>query len=660
MTDQQSFVYTTGGINLGKEQCACPGFLIPGCKGDAMIEIALREVEKYYGSNQVLKGVSFEVKTGDRLGLLGKNGAGKTTVFRVITGIDSCDAGVVSIRKGAHIGMLDQFFEFTASWTVSNVLYSAYDDLMKIRQRLTQLERLLGCESGSEKHMHEYGTLQQLFEARQGYLMEQNIAKICTGLAFPPPFLQQEFSLLSGGEQTKVMLGRLLLKSPDILLLDEPTNHLDVDSIEWLEEYLGEYKGTVLIISHDRYFLNKVVTGVIEIKDGKSELYRGDYAYYVVEKEARQQRQLEQYEQEQKKIQQLEAAAKRLHEWGKQADNPQMHRQAFSIEKRIERMVKTEKPQLEKQLNARFMHQRFSSGETIIGKDLTKSYDGRVLLDGTHFSLRKGERTALLGENGSGKSTLLKIITGETAPDRGDIKLGASVRYGHLPQVITFENEEQSVLAMIRITLAVTEAEARRILAHFRFKREDVYKRLGSLSGGERSRLYLCLLMQKQANLLILDEPTNHLDIESREWLEAALREFGGTIFFVSHDRYFIDKFATRVLELKNGTLVDYAGGYEFFRQKRKEAAASLISRQPVPLARSVAKPVRSAAKEMAATREKVEIEIHELEIRRGELEIEMSLCSDNYATLDELFRQKSVIEEKIEQLYQAWLQECD
>lgn len=626
-----------------------------------MIEIALREVEKYYGSNQVLKGISFEVKTGDRLGLLGKNGAGKTTVFRVITGTDPCDAGVVSIRKGAQLGVLDQYSEFPANWSVSDVLYSAYEDLLEIKQRLTQLERLLACGNDSEKHLNEYGTLQQLFEARQGYFMEQNIAKICTGLAFPPAFLQQEFNLLSGGEQTKVMLGRLLLKSPDILLLDEPTNHLDVDSLEWLEEYLGEYKGTVLIISHDRYFLNKVVTGVVEIIDGKAELYQGNYAYYVTEKEARQQRQLEKYEQEQKKIQQLEAAAKRLHEWGKQADNPQMHRQAFSIEKRIERMEKTEKPQLEKQLNAKFIHQRFSSGETIVVKDLTKSYDGRVILDGIRFSLRKGERTALLGDNGSGKSTLLKIITGEAAPDRGEIKLGASVSYGHLPQVITFANEEQSVLEMIRMTLAVTEAEARRILARFRFKREDVYKRLDSLSGGERSRLYLCLLMQRQLNLLILDEPTNHLDIESREWLEAALSEFSGSIFFVSHDRYFIDKFAARVLELQNGTLVDYAGGYEFFRQKRKEAAASLNSRQSAPLTRPVAKPLRNTVKEKAAaTRETVENEIQELEIRRGELELEMSLRNNNYAALDELFHQKAAIEEKIEQLYQVWLEQCD
>jgi ATPase subunit of ABC transporter with duplicated ATPase domains len=265
----------------------------------------------------------------------------------------------------------------------------------------------------------------------------------------------------------------------------------------------------------------------------------------------------------------------------------------------------------------------------------------------------------LLGDNGSGKSTLLKIITGEAAPDRGEIKLGASVSYGHLPQVITFANEEQSVLEMIRMTLAVTEAEARHILARFRFKREDVYKRLDSLSGGERSRLYLCLLMQKQLNLLILDEPTNHLDIESREWLEAALSEFGGSIFFVSHDRYFIDKFAARVLEVHQGRLVDYAGGYEFFRQKRKEATATPI--RSAPLTRPVAKPLRSTVKEKAATtRETVENEIRELERRRGELELEMSLHNSNYAALDELFRQKAVIEDKIAQLYQVWLEACD
>lgn len=625
-----------------------------------MIEIALREVEKYYGSNHVLKGVTFEVNTGDRLGLLGKNGSGKTTVFQAIKDSSFCDAGVVSIRKGLQMGVLEQFFEFPGNWTVSEVLYSAYEDLIEIKHRLIQLEELMVGEYSKETHINEYGRLQQLFEARQGYSMEQTIAKICTGLAFSFEFLQQKFSLLSGGEQTKVMLARLLLTEPDVLLLDEPTNHLDLEAIEWLEAFLGDYKGTVILISHDRYLLDKVVNRVVEIIDGKAELYEGNYAYFAIEKKDRLQRQLEKYEQEQKKIQQLEAAAKRLHEWGRQADNPQMHRQAFSIEKRIARMEKTEKPKPEKELKTRFSHQRFSSEEVIVAQDLTKSYGDKVLLDGIHFTVRKGERIALLGENGSGKTTVLQLITGETAPDSGNVKLGASIRYGHLPQVITFPNEKQSILEMIRTTLAVTEGEARCILAKFRFKGENVYKRLESLSGGERSRLYLCLLMQNRVNLLILDEPTNHLDLESREWLEAALSEFDGTIVFVSHDRYFIDKFATHVLELRNGALIDYTG-YEFFRQRREEATSPRHACQIEPTAKPAIKQSSKPAKDKSvAARDKLEKEISDLEIVRSQLEIEMRLCDNNYTTLDELFQRKSLLEERIEQLYQLWLEQSD
>lgn len=625
-----------------------------------MIEIALQEVEKYYGSNHVLRGVSFEVRSGDRLALLGQNGAGKTTVFNIINGSEGCDAGTISIRKGAKVGTLAQFGEFPDSWTVTDVLYSAYGDLFELQQRLRQLEECLAQAGDRTKELQEYCRLQPLFEARQGYAMEENMAKVCTGLSFSASFLQLNFGLLSGGERTKVMLGRLLLQEPDVLLLDEPTNHLDIEAIEWLEKFLSKYRGTVIVISHDRYFLNKVVNGVVELVGGKADFYRGNYSYFVAEKEARQQQQLAQYEQEQKKIRQLEAAAKRLHEWGQQADNPQLHRQAFNIEKRIERMDKTEKPRQEKRLNASFAQQCFSGEDVIVLNDVVKRYDGQLILDGIGMAVRRGERVALLGKNGSGKSTLLKLVTGEVTADQGSVKLGSSIRYGYLPQVITFPQEEQSVLERARLELQVPEGDARRILAKYRFKEETVYKRLSSLSGGERSRLSLCFLMQTQVNLLILDEPTNHLDIDSREWLEEALSEFSGVIFFVSHDRYFIERFATRILELKNGSIIDYAGGYEVFRQTSKACgstakaapATAVIKPKPTKASRNITRDT------LAAERDKTEKSINEQECIRRELETQMALCSDDFITLEELYQKKCEVEQKIEQLYQVWMEQ--
>lgn len=624
-----------------------------------MIEIALHNIEKYYGANHILKGVTFDVEKGEKVGLLGKNGAGKTTLFKIIGGLEPGDGGDRMVRKGAVAGILDQISVFPVGYTTYDVLRSAYEDLQAVHQQMTDMEKQLAANCSQDSILERYGNLQQLFEARGGYMIDDNIARIACGLNFAQGLLQTEFSLLSGGEKTRVMLGRLLLQKPDILLLDEPTNHLDVRAIEWLESFLGEYDGTVVVISHDRYFLDKVVTRIVEINDGKADLYAGNYSFYVAEKEARYERQLDQYEQEQKKIRQLTAAAKRLHEWGQRADNPAMHKQAFNIEKRIERMKKTERPQQEKELNTMFAEQDFSGKEIIVAAGLVKTYAGKAVLDNVDFTVQRGERVALLGDNGSGKSTLLKIITGEVEADAGNAKLGNSIRYAYLPQVISFENPDLSVLDTVRYTLGGSEGEARKLLAKYRFKNEDVYRKAVNLSGGEKSRLWLCLLMQRDVNLLLLDEPTNHLDIASREWLEAALVEYSCTVLFITHDRYFVDKFATRILELRNGKIYGHYDNYEHFRQQRLAAQADAAkSKLPETKQPRTGKAKREpAAGKTAAQDLKIEENILALETMLTDLDNQMLLCGNDFTELELLFQQKTEIGNKLEELYQQWVQ---
>jgi len=626
-----------------------------------MIEIALREVEKFYGANHILKGVSFEIAQGQRLGLLGRNGTGKTTLFKIIAGIEKADTGSVMIRKEAVIGILDQMPLFPETYTVSDVLYSAFDKLMKIRSQMTELEKLMSDGCTTDDTIHRYGRLQQAFEAGSGYLMEQEIEKICLGLKIDRSMLKKTFNSLSGGEKTRITLGRLLLQKPDIILLDEPTNHLDLSSIEWLEDFLSAYPGTAVIISHDRYFLGRAVNRIVELVNGRAEVYEGGYSFYIKEKEARFISLLEKYQQEQKKIKQLEAAAKRMHEWAKAADNPAMHKRAFSIEKRIERMDKTDKPVIEQQINTPFSEKQFSSKDVITAQGLVKAYNGVNVLDCTDFRVQKGERVAILGSNGCGKSTLIKIITGELEADQGTAKTGESINHAYLPQEVCFENPSLPVLDTVRASLGISEGSARGLLAKYNFKGEDVCKIVNNLSGGEKSRLRLCILMQEDVNLLLLDEPTNHLDIDSREWLEDALSEFGGTLVFVSHDRYFINRFATRISEVKNGKIFDYYGNYEYYKVKKHEAGDCNGGNSPVrnpPAGKETpgfGKEVLSAEKARDTDIRKLEASITGLENILKGISEEMEQNSNDYEKLNSLFRKKTELEAEIEELYNQW-----
>jgi ATP-binding cassette, subfamily F, member 3 len=622
-----------------------------------MISFSVNELNKYYGANHVLKGISLEIFEGEKVGLLGKNGAGKSTLFKILAGIESYESGSLSIPEVVKVGVLDQIPLYPDNYTVIDVLMTAFEKHLALKQQMTKLEHEM-THSFNEKMIKRYGEIQASFEAMGGYTIENEVAKVCNGLQISADMQQQRFELLSGGEKTKINLGRILLQNTNVLLLDEPTNHLDIVSTEWIEEFLKNYKGTVIVISHDRYFLDNVVTRIVEIVDGKAELYQGNYSYFTVEKEERYIQQLNQYQQEQRKIQQLEEAAKRMHEWAKNADSAAMHRRAFSIEKRIERMDNTEKPLKEKAITAAFNQENFSGKEIAVFKEISKSYNENMILDNINITLYKGDRIALLGRNGCGKTTLLRIVTGEEQPDTGIAKLGESIKYALLQQNIVFEKPEKTVLDTIRYDLELSDSAARNMLAAYKFRGNDVFKKVESLSGGERTRLRLCLLMQKDVNMLILDEPTNHLDIASREWIEECVERFEGTILFVSHDRYFISRFADKIWELEGGKINIFNSSYEEYRAC-KEKAIKITAEKPLIKEKPKAQVKQPIINEQQNEKKKLKLEsdisYEEEPIKSIELEIE--LTNSDYVRLQELIRQKEEMELKLELLYKKWME---
>lgn len=620
-----------------------------------MLDISFESVEKYYGANQVLKGLTFDVNQGEVVGLLGKNGAGKTTLFRILAGRESVDAGRTMIRKGAVVGLLDQIPDFPASYTAHDVLDSAFADLWSIRREMAELEEMMATNA-SDVALRRYGELQQNYESRGGYGIQDAISRVCNGLKIDDTMAKKRFSVLSGGEQTRVMLGKLILEDPDVLLLDEPTNHLDLQSIEWLEEYLKVYKGTSIIISHDRYFLDKVVDRIVEIVDGKAELYAGNYSYFVREKQARYESQLERYERQQKEIKRLEEAAKRMHDWAQRADNESMHKRAFNIEKRIERIEKIDKPKKEQTISTRFSEKDSGSKDVIDIQGLSKRYGQKVVLDGLNMQVQRDDRVAILGANGSGKSTLLNIIAGEEEPDTGVVRIGPSIRFEYLPQILHYTEPQRSVLETVMHTLRLPEGMARNVLARYKFPKDDVFKTVGNLSGGEKSRLQLCLMMENDVSMLLLDEPTNHLDIDSREWLESALEDFGGVLVFVSHDRYFINKFGNRVVELVNGRIREYGGNYEYYKERK--ALELQTSSDPVkaPMKKQQnGKQVSETASRSKRKQDELETRIHELEGTIKDINRELEELADDYEALQKLYEERVSIEGELERLYDEW-----
>lgn len=629
-----------------------------------MIQIALKNIEKYYGANKVLENVSFEALSGERIGILGRNGTGKTTIFKIISGIEDYNQGSLSIRKGANIGYLNQIPEYPESYRSIDVLNEAFKKVFGIRKRMTDLEKEMTRLSGEELDsiMDKYGQLQVQYENEGGYEIEEKISKICTGLKINEELKERLFSRLSGGEKTRIMLGKILLQNPDILLLDEPTNHLDIGSVEWLEEFLKEYKGTVLIISHDRYFLDAVIDKIVEIETGKCNIYHGNYSYYVKEKERRLYQQLEAYKSQQKKIKSMEEAIKRFKEWGNRGDNEDMFKKAANMQKRIEKMDKVDRPVLEKaNMKLDFSTDSRSGKDVIEVRKLTKRFESKVIFEDLDFHVKYAEKVSILGRNGCGKSTLIKILLNEINADAGEVRIGTGVKVGYLQQEIEFKNKELTILQAFREDYPVSEGQARGILARFLFYADDVFKKVEDLSGGEKVRLKLCKLMHGDINLLMLDEPTNHLDIDSREMLEKALNEFDGTVVFISHDRYFINSITDRIVEFNNKRLVNYVGDYNYYRKKKLEEGSDIkqsISKKKIPKkkASNIRKSKNTINKENIRIKD-LEQEIEKLENQIKGLNEELINYANDYEKLAEIHNEKCDFQKRLDKLLEEWVQ---
>ena len=583
-----------------------------------MIDISVKDLVKSFDSERnVLDGISFDVQAGERVGLLGKNGAGKTTLFKILTGELDYNSGEIAFAAGKKVGLISQIPVYPEGYTVEDVLRTAFRQLECIKEQMQALEARM-TDHTPQDVLQRYDELLNRYTAGGGYDTDTETDKICNGLAITAAQRGQAFASLSGGEKTRVNLARLLLEKTEILLLDEPTNHLDMNSVEWLEDYIEKFKGTVLTISHDRYFLDRVVSRIVEIHDGKAEFYSGNYSFYVQEKQARFELQLKQYEKEQAKLGQLGFTLERMKGWG--INNRTLYRRAMSIQHRMERIEKTDRPTKDKTMRARFNQRDFFGDEVLSIKNLSKTFDGRTLFSDVELEMGGGERVALLGDNGTGKTTFLKMLLGEETGE-GKIKFGPS---------------------------------ARDRLGAFLFEGDDVYKTVGKLSGGEQSRLRLCMLMDESINLLILDEPTNHLDIASREWVEDALEEYEGALIFVSHDRYFVNKFATRIWELENGHIRDYPCGYEKYRSirsfERIQAAAPPAKEKrekkekPINPDKNLEKQVRAVEREI----EKQEALLHEYDCR-------IEAAASDYQELARLMAERETQEASYAEMMERW-----
>ena len=535
-----------------------------------MIDLAINQLDKSFGASSVFKHITFEVMTGDRIGLIGPNGCGKTTLLRIITGRETVDAGSVMIRKDARIRCLEQSPSFPGDWTADVICGEAFADIDRMRRQLALLEHDMSVQSGAmlDDTMRRYGNLTERYEAAGGYETQTRIEKIMQGLGISPGMRLTPFSDLSGGEKSRVAFARLLLEEPDILLLDEPTNHLDIASIEWLESFLASYRGSVVAVSHDRHFLDRTVNRIVEMQPEGAETYIGNYSAYLVEKDVRFQLAMHAYANQQKKIERMEQQIERYRIWGAMRDSETMQRAAKVLERKLEKVERIDRPAAERRkMHLTVRDDRRSGKEVLHVEGLHQSFDGLRVLGGVGFDLYHRDRACLLGPNGSGKTTLLRIVLGEQTPDAGSVRLGAGVRIGYLPQTVVFDNEEQTLLDYFCHEHGVSFAQARAALAQALFCRDDVFKTIRQLSGGEKSRLRLCSLTQDQVNFLVLDEPTNHLDIDSREVLEAMLLNFRGTLLFVSHDRYFAERVADRILVLEDGALDDWELDYAAYRE---------------------------------------------------------------------------------------------
>lgn len=496
---------------------------------------------------------------------------GKSTILRIIARKEYADSGSINIRRGAKIGLLNQIYEDEKDdLIVKDFLLDCFREVNDLKNQLNELESKMINNPEDINLVNLYCKLQDKFSFLGGYDLEEKYSKICTSFSISENMQNLKYNDLSGGEKTRINLAKIILSEPDILLLDEPTNHLDIDSLEFLEDFLINYKGTVLVVSHDRYFLDKVTTKTILLENGKEKIYFGNYSYFLEEDERRTLAEFENYKSQQKQIQKMQESIDNLRKFGRLAGNEMFFKRAKSIEKRLEKLEKIDKPEEKRYLELNFKVKERSGSDVIVVKDLTKKFDNKDIFEKASMQLSYGEKAALIGKNGTGKTTLIRILLGEDKDYLGEVKLGSSIKLGYIPQKIEFKDDRQTILDFFMEENSFFELEARNKLARYGFRGENVFKKIGSLSGGEKVRILLLRLIQKDINFLILDEPTNHIDIDTREILEEALLEYKGTVLFVSHDRYFINKLAKRVLNIENEQIKSYYGNYDDFCKKGK------------------------------------------------------------------------------------------
>ncbi|MGG1554288.1 ribosomal protection-like ABC-F family protein [Paenibacillus ferrarius] len=641
-----------------------------------MLMINGQNIKKYHGAQLVLADVTFEIHEGERIGLVGRNGSGKSTLLRLISKMEKPDEGLLTVRKDTRIGYLAQLPTEWESGTVYDVLAASFAGLLECRAAMTELEQRMSDPSaidGLDQLLGRYAQLQERFEREGGYELDARIDQVATGLRIAREVYERSFASLSGGEKTKIALASQLIGKPDVLLLDEPTNHLDLFGVEWLEEYLTHYEGACFIVSHDRYFLDRVVTKIVELEDGESSTYQTSYTGYMKEKEVRLLQQFAEYQEQQKVIKKMKETIKQLMEWGRIGGNEKFFRRAASMQKALDRMEKLKRPVLDPKAAEFGLKVDDRSGKrVIVFDDVSKQYGDKVLLRKASGLLEYGEKVMLLGHNGSGKTTLLKMLLGEVQPDGGELEIGARVDIGYLAQQEYPEDQKKTVLAYFCEEAKLEEGEARSRLAAYLFYGADVFKPVSSLSGGEWTRLRLALLVLRKPNLLILDEPTNHMDIVSREALEEALEEFPGTVLAVTHDRYFINRLSRKIWELDQGRITVYLGSFDDYKatsaqlraaQARKGDAAppaksagagsQTAAAKAEPRAASV--PRGKSRSTAAFARERLERDIAEAEARLGGLD--QALENPAPEELSRLWAEREAAQGDLDRLYAEWIQ---
>lgn len=655
-----------------------------------MFELSLNGVKKYMDATLVVKNITFQVYAEEKVGIVGVNGSGKSTILKLIAGIEPMnyyagypqtssygyDEGFINLPREATSAYLEQIPEYHDSLKVMDVLNLAFEEIHSIENKMRELEEAMKTleDTALEKALKQYSALVELYEVKGGYDTDEKLSKICTGLKFDDNFLKKDYSLLSGGEKTTVVLGKILMDNPDILLLDEPTNHLDMDSIEWLEGYLKAYKGIVIIVSHDRYFLDNVVTKIVEIDDMESITYKGNYSSYVNQKEENMLEQFHEYKEQQKQIKTIQKTIKELRDWATRVDNNKFFKRAASLQKKLDKMkssdtesnkyyrsrgqyVRSEKPIFEKQSMKLDLKAAQRSGyETIKAKGLFKSFDDKVIFKDADLMINFRERVALIGPNGSGKTTFLKLLLGEECPEAGVVELGANVKAAYLPQKITFKDEELTVLDCFREDISILEGKAREYLSKYMFYGKDVFKKVKHLSGGERIRLKLGKLLFEDVNLLILDEPTNHLDIDSIETFEEALEDFKGTIFFISHDRYFINKICERIIAIENYAFKSYAGNFDYYKDVKTEMDQQVIKEPVIKFEKAKKSRTINESKKRELEKDKALTMVTSLENKINEIDLLMADSRLHYEELNKLYLRKEELKRELDGVMELWL----